>query len=107
MSKSGGVVTNIGIHLFDVLIWIFGEVVSYTVTTLNNKTAKGTLKLQHAHVSWLLSIDDEVRAIMHNETKSYRKMMVNDSVYSFDKVFTELHTNSYAHIINGKGCCQK
>ena len=57
--KSGGVVTNIGIHLFDLLIWLFGEVEGFTVINRDNQRISGTLSLKNADVEWFLSIDSK------------------------------------------------
>ena len=56
-NKSGGIVTNIGIHLFDALLWIFGKPLDAVVNTATNKVMSGTLELERANVDWFLSID--------------------------------------------------
>lgn len=103
--KSGGIATNIGIHFFDLLIWIFGDVQSCTVNLLNDVKSSGMLELQHAQVNWFLSIDgkDLPEAIKNNDHQSFRSMIVDDEEYTFSDGFANLHTTSYQAILDGKG----
>lgn len=101
ISKSGGLATNIGIHLFDLLIWLFGEVKQ--VELLQNQTDKisGILELEQATVNWKLSIDSE--DLKDKSQKSYRLLEVDGEKIEFDNGFHELHTKSYEEILQGKG----
>jgi UDP-N-acetyl-2-amino-2-deoxyglucuronate dehydrogenase len=105
VEKSGGVATNIGVHFFDMLMWIFGGVKSSNVATHNSTTAAGTLALEKANVEWSLSIDentipDEVRA---QGKRTYRTLNIDGSEFEFSEGFTELHTTSYQNILAGNG----
>ncbi|MEM9991731.1 MAG: Gfo/Idh/MocA family oxidoreductase [Bacteroidota bacterium] len=105
VTKSGGIATNIGIHFFDMLIWIFGSVQENVVHECTAGIASGCLKLLRAHVHWTLSIDydnipEEIRA---TGARTYRSLRVGAEKYEFSKGFTALHTQSYANILNGDG----
>ena len=99
--KSGGIETNIGIHFFDMLIWLFGNVEKFEIKTRNDKKSYGVLTLEHAKVTWFLSID--IKDLPHGVGNFYRCMTVNGEEVRFDNVFSELHTSSYRDILNGKG----
>ncbi len=103
--KSGGVATNIGIHFFDMLSWIFGEATENRVHQRNATTASGFMQLAHARVRWFLSIDrndlpDDIRAAGKT---TYRSITLNGTELEFSDGFTDLHTESYHNILNGKG----
>lgn len=105
VSKSGGVATNIGIHFFDVLTWIFGKPRTNVVNISNAKTASGHLALEKANVRWFLSIDSNT---LPEETKragksTYRSIKLENDEIEFSEGFTDLHTASYKHILEGKG----
>jgi UDP-N-acetyl-2-amino-2-deoxyglucuronate dehydrogenase len=100
IDKSGGVLFNIGIHFFDMLIWIFGEPVIDNVQ-ISNKKALGTLNFKNAEVEFYLSID--YNDLPHKEWKAFRSLNINDKDYDFSEGFTELHNISYEKIINGEG----
>jgi UDP-N-acetyl-2-amino-2-deoxyglucuronate dehydrogenase len=105
IEKSGGIATNIGVHFFDMLIWIFGDVLESTVITHSNQTASGKLELENAFVNWNLSIDAntlpaEVKAA---GKRTYRMLNIDGESFEFSDGFTELHTQSYAGVIAGKG----
>jgi UDP-N-acetyl-2-amino-2-deoxyglucuronate dehydrogenase len=104
-SKSGGVVTNIGIHFFDMLIWIFGSVKNVTIQEANEKTVEGILTLDRAKVKWQLSIDknklpDQVKTA---GKATYRSLKMEGREIEFSDGFTDLHTESYKHILAGAG----
>lgn len=105
VSKSGGIATNIGVHFFDMLVWIFGPVKENIVAQHDATTAAGTLELEKASVTWFLSIDantlpDEAK----NEGKrTFRSMTVDGDQFEFSDGFTELHTQSYEEILKGNG----
>ncbi|HMK25859.1 MAG TPA: Gfo/Idh/MocA family oxidoreductase [Chitinophagaceae bacterium] len=103
--KSGGIATNIGIHFFDVLLWIFGDVKENIVYQHGMDTASGKLKLENAEVSWMLSIDasqlpDEVR---NKGNRTWRSLVIDEQEFEFSNDFDELHTRSYKEILSGKG----
>jgi UDP-N-acetyl-2-amino-2-deoxyglucuronate dehydrogenase len=92
-SKSGGLLMNIGVHLFDMLLWKFGDVKDYYVTKLTHTKASGVLNLEKAKVFWSLSVEGEKK----------RKMTVDGVDVDFNDGFTELHTKCYQEIIAGRG----
>jgi UDP-N-acetyl-2-amino-2-deoxyglucuronate dehydrogenase len=104
-SKSGGIATNIGIHFFDMLIWIFGPVKNVSVTELSNDTASGKLHLEKATVSWFLSIDYKAipDAVSRSGKRTYRALTIEGKEIEFSDGFTDLHTASYNAILNGRG----
>jgi UDP-N-acetyl-2-amino-2-deoxyglucuronate dehydrogenase len=105
ITKSGGIATNIGVHFFDMLIWIFGDVIENKVTLHNETTAAGHLELEKATVSWMLSIDaDALPPEAKAEGKrTFRRLLIDGEAFEFSDGFTELHTQSYKDIIDGKG----
>jgi UDP-N-acetyl-2-amino-2-deoxyglucuronate dehydrogenase len=109
VAKSGGVATNIGIHFFDMLQWIFGEV-QYSIVHVSeyNKTA-GLLELKKARVRWFLSLDRDDLPIERKETtpKAYRSITINGQEAEFSDGFDDLHTRSYQNILNGQGFTMK
>jgi UDP-N-acetyl-2-amino-2-deoxyglucuronate dehydrogenase len=105
VKKSGGVVTNIGIHFFDMLGWIFGEMKESHVHLLDDNKASGLLQLEKANVKWFLSIDrdDLPQKAIRNEQTTFRSIKIDDREIEFSGGFTDLHTVSYQQIIDGKG----
>lgn len=103
--KSGGIATNIGVHFFDMLIWIFGGVKQNIVHVLKDDKASGYLDLEHARVKWFLSIDynDIPQAAKEKGTRTYRSITMNNEEIEFSEGFTNLHTESYLHILRGEG----
>ena len=104
-SKSGGVATNIGVHFFDMLAYIFGEVKSNIVHISNDDKAAGYLELEHARVRWFLSIDckDIPAEVLKSGKRTYRSLMIAGETVEFSDGFTDLHTTSYQDILAGKG----
>ncbi|MFW5976999.1 MAG: Gfo/Idh/MocA family oxidoreductase [Candidatus Nanoarchaeia archaeon] len=105
IEKSGGVATNIGVHFFDMLTWIFGKP-EYAELHLNDPKHKmaGFLSLEKANVRWYLSVDrNDLKTLGKNTTKAYRALSVNNEEFDFSKGFTDLHTKVYQSILNGKG----
>lgn len=105
IQKSGGIATNIGVHFFDMLMWIFGDVKENIVTQHSKETASGILNLEKATVNWRLSIDvntlpKEVKAA---GKRTYRILSIDGESFEFSDGFTELHTRSYEEILAGKG----
>ncbi|NOT51432.1 MAG: Gfo/Idh/MocA family oxidoreductase, partial [Chitinophagaceae bacterium] len=105
IDKSGGIATNIGIHFFDILLWIFGEVKKNIVGRHDSKTASGKLEFSNAEVNWLLSIDAEQLPpeAKSNGHSSYRSLVIDGEEVKFNDGFNELHTGSYREILSGKG----
>lgn len=104
-AKSGGIAVNIGIHLFDMLHWIFGGVKETMVRSCNDITAGGRLVLEKAAVDWTLSIDAAAlpAAVAEKGKKVYRVMKVDEEVLEFSEGFADLHTSSYREILSGRG----
>lgn len=105
VSKSGGIATNIGIHFFDMLIWVFGEVKENKVTELSRSKASGHLCLEQANVNWKLSVEyDDIPINLKQEGKrTYRSLKLEGEEVEFSDGFTDLHTRSYEEIIKGLG----
>lgn len=105
VEKSGGIATNIGVHFFDMLSWIFGDIKENVVHTLNKDKAAGYLELEKARVRWFLSIDydDIPKEIKKNGQRTYRSITVDGNEIEFSGGFTDLHTMSYEKILEGKG----
>ena len=105
VSKSGGIATNIGIHFFDMLIWVFGKVKEVEVKELTADTASGSLALERATVNWSLSINyDHIPPDAKAKgNRTYRTLTMEGEAIEFSDGFTELHTRSYEEILKGKG----
>ena len=103
--KSGGIATNIGVHFFDMLTWIFGDVKENIVHLSKDNSASGFLKLEHANVRWLLSVDYNLipKNIRETGARTYRSITVDGKEIEFSGGFTDLHTVSYKNILNGNG----
>ena len=104
-SKSGGVATNIGIHFFDMLLWIFGSVKKVSINELTENTASGELELERARVKWFLSIDADrlPEAAKAAGRRTHRSLTMEGTEIEFSDGFTDLHTASYRDILSGKG----
>jgi len=104
-SKSGGIATNIGIHFFDMLIWIFGSVEKSEVTEIDSNHAEGYLELSRARVKWFLSIDSNhlQKSTQQAGKRTYRSLIIEQEEIEFSDGFTDLHTVSYQTILNGQG----
>lgn len=103
VSKSGGIATNIGIHFFDMLIWLFGDVLESVVNVHTHDRAAGFLELERARVRWFLSIDADSLPKAAAGKRTYRSLTLNGSEVEFSEGFTDLHTESYKRILDGKG----
>ncbi|MBD3343623.1 MAG: oxidoreductase [Chitinivibrionales bacterium] len=105
VTQSGGLATNIGVHFFDMLIWIFGEVEGYEVHAADEKTISGYLELQRARVKWYLSIDktNMPDSIKGNGQSTFRSVTVDGSEIEFSGGFTDLHTRVYERILDNRG----
>lgn len=105
VDKSGGIVTNIGLHFFDILLWIFGEVKSSEVMEHSATKAAGKIVLEKAEVNWVLSIDEKMLPEENRlqGKKTFRSLLINKEEIEFSDGFEELHTSSYQKILEGKG----
>lgn len=105
VSKSGGIATNIGIHFFDMLIWVFGIPKGSIVHKHTLTQASGFLELEKAKVTWTLSIDanDLPKKVKAQGDKTYRSLKIEEKEFNFTGGFSELHTMSYDVILRGKG----
>lgn len=105
IQKSGGIATNIGVHFFDMLTWIFGNVKENNVIRHTDDLAEGHLVLEKANVNWFLSIDynqipEDVRL---QGKRTFRTLNMEGEEIEFSDGFTELHTHSYQNILDGFG----
>lgn len=105
VEQSGGLVTNIGIHFFDMLIWIFGDVVQNEVHVADPTRTSGTLGLERANVKWSLSINKEdlPDGLHGNGQTTYRSIKVDGEEVEFSGGFTDLHTKVYEDVLAGGG----
>jgi UDP-N-acetyl-2-amino-2-deoxyglucuronate dehydrogenase len=105
VQKSGGIATNIGIHFFDMLIWIFGEVRENVVHVHTHDRAAGFLQLERARVRWFLSINEDTlpEAVKARGQRTYRSITMEGGEIEFSEGFTDLHTKSYQAILDGRG----
>jgi len=103
--KSGGVATNIGVHFYDMLTWIFGDVKENIVHVMSHDRVAGYFELEKARVRYFLSInaDHLPENAVQGEKRTYRTIMIDGEEFEFSEGFTELHTKSYQHILNGDG----
>jgi len=99
--RSGGLITNIGIHFFDMLIWVFGKVESYKLEEKSDSHVAGVLELERAKVDWSLSID--ASDLPEGVTEPLRSLKIDEEYLEFSKGFTGLHTIVYENILAGKG----
>jgi UDP-N-acetyl-2-amino-2-deoxyglucuronate dehydrogenase len=105
ISKSGGVATNIGVHFFDMLTWIFGDIQQNTVHLHEHDRAAGFLQLEKARVRWFLSINYDTipKEIREKGKRTFRSITIEGEEFEFSEGFTDLHTESYKHILSGNG----
>ena len=105
MEKSGGISTNIGIHFFDMLIWLFGEVQNSQVYLNEKRRMSGTLELRNANVTWLLSTEktDLPPDVLNTGATTYRSIKFNGEEIQFSDGFTDLHTRLYEETLAGRG----
>lgn len=103
--KSGGVATNIGVHFYDMLHFIFGKVLKNEVHYRDEKTSAGYLEYEKARVRWLLSIDANnlPENAVQGEKLTYRSIRIGEDELEFSGGFTDLHTQSYQKILAGEG----
>lgn len=105
LSKSGGVTTNIGIHFFDMLAFIFGKPLKNDVHLLQADKAAGYLELEQARVRWFLSLDsNDISTERRAQGQStFRSILMEGEEFEFSGGFTDLHTISYQEILAGNG----
>jgi len=103
--KSGGIATNIGIHFFDLLIWLFGKVQKNEVHLKEARKMSGYIELENADVSWFLSLNrqDLPKTCIEQNKTTYRSITYNDNEIQFSDGFTELHTKVYQETLAGRG----
>ncbi len=103
--KSGGIATNIGIHFFDMLSWIFGPVKENIVHLHTHDRAAGYFEFERARVRWFLSINYDTipQRIKDTGMRTYRSMTLEGEEIEFSQGFFDLHTKSYANVVAGKG----
>lgn len=101
VQKSGGIATNIGIHFFDMLSWIFGPVVQNLVHVHTHDRAAGYLEFEKARVRWFLSINAQTLPEAAAGKRTYRAITIDGESLEFSEGFTDLHTLSYQDILAG------
>jgi UDP-N-acetyl-2-amino-2-deoxyglucuronate dehydrogenase len=105
LRKSGGIATNIGVHFFDMLHFLFGRLQDNRVHLHQDTRAAGYLEYEHARCRWFLSIDvtDVPQALREAGQRTYRSITVDGEEIEFSGGFTDLHTRSYEEILAGRG----
>ncbi len=103
--KSGGVATNIGVHFFDMLSWIFGPIEENIVHLKQPDTNAGYMRLKNANVRWFLSVNYDYipENVKDGGKRTFRSIKVDGDEVEFSDGFTDLHTKSYEHILLGEG----
>ena len=103
-SKSGGVATNIGVHFFDMLGFVFGKVLSNHAHLKSPERAAGFIECECADVSWFLSVDrNDLPESVQGKKTTYRSITVDGEEVEFSEGFTDLHTRSYEEVLAGRG----
>lgn len=103
-AKSGGVATNIGVHFFDMLAYVFGPLQSQTANLREAERAGGLLSYEKADVRWFLSVDsNDLPDGVKGQKTTYRSITMDGEEVEFSDGFTDLHTRSYEEILAGKG----
>jgi len=101
--KSGGVMLNIGIHFFDMLSYLYGDVLEHEVHRRDDQTAAGAIRFEHARVRWFLSVDASYLSRVAGNGRTYRSITIDQEELEFSTGFDDLHSESYRAIIEGKG----
>lgn len=105
IEKSGGVATNIGIHFFDLLVWLFGPVGGTRLYHADEKRMSGYIELERADVRWFLSVDhhDLPENTQKANKTTFRSITVDGQEVEFSEGFTDLHTRVYEKTLAGDG----
>jgi len=103
--KSGGVATNIGVHFFDMLVWLFGPLEHIEIHVSNERTCSGVMELANASVSWFLSVDSLYipKELQKQDQRTYRSIRIDDQEIEFSGGFSDLHTKIYERTLTGRG----
>ncbi|EZH72280.1 oxidoreductase [Aquimarina atlantica] len=104
-SKSGGIATNIGVHFYDMLSWIFGDIQENVVHIHEEDRAAGYLEFENARVRWFLSINAKYlpKEVKEKKQTTFRSITIDGEELEFSGGFTDLHTMVYQDILDGKG----
>jgi len=103
-ARSGGVATNIGVHFFDMLAYLFGPMRSQTAQLRTDSAAAGLLSYERADVRWFLSVDrEDLPESLRGVKSTYRSITIDGAEVEFSEGFTDLHTRSYEEILAGRG----
>lgn len=104
LERSGGLISNIGVHFFDMLMWIYGSAIKFEVHLSERKRTAGFLELERANIRWFLSIDsDDITIAKGEESGTFRSITINGKELNFSGGFTDLHTKAYRAIMKGNG----
>ena len=105
INKSGGIATNIGVHFFDMLHFIFGDLQQNIVHYVSETKSSGYLEYENARVRWFLSIDveDVPNEVLSTGQRTFRSITVDGEEIEFSGGFTDLHNRSYEEILKGNG----
>jgi UDP-N-acetyl-2-amino-2-deoxyglucuronate dehydrogenase len=103
--KSGGLATNIGVHMFDLLIWLFGPVAAHSVHLAEPRRIAGALELERARVVWFLSVEEQdlPPSARADGQRTYRTIRLDDTEVEFSSGFADLHTRVYERVLAGRG----
>ena len=103
--KSGGIATNIGVHFFDMLVWLFGPLEHIEIHVSNERTCSGVMELANASVSWFLSVDSLYipKELQKQDQRTYRSIRIDDQEIEFSDGFSDLHTKIYERTLTGRG----
>ena len=103
--KSGGIATNIGVHFFDMLSWIFGGIKQNIVHVQSHDRSSGYLEFERAKVRWFLSINEDLipKKAKEKGMRTFRSITVEGEELEFSDGFTDLHTKVYEGILEGQG----
>ena len=103
--KSGGIATNIGVHFYDMLHFVFGDLQDNRLHYSDERTAAGYLEYERARVRWFLSVDSTHIPVelAKQGQRTYRSITVKEEEVEFSGGFTDLHTQSYKEILAGRG----
>lgn len=104
-SKSGGIATNIGVHFYDMLHYVFGNLQDNVLHYSSDSTAGGYLEYENARVRWMLSIDENMLPgdVREKGGRTHRAIKIGQEEFEFSGGFTDLHTKSYRAILAGNG----